>query len=100
MIVNAGQLPLYRRHVRQHHAERQRLIQPEPDDSGPYAGIVFFQPSDNKQTITVTANASGIIGMVYVPRPCFRIAETGRSKGLSSSTRSWSAATESPARPR
>ncbi len=34
---------------------------------GPYAGIVFFQPSDNKQTMTVTANATGITGTIYAP---------------------------------
>jgi hypothetical protein len=43
--------------------------------SGPYAGIVFFQPRDNKQPLTVTANASGIMGMVYAPGAA--LAETG-----------------------
>ena len=38
-----------------------------PMTSGPYAGIVFFQPSDNKQTLTVTGNASGITGTIYAP---------------------------------
>jgi len=35
--------------------------------SGPYAGIVFFQPSDNTQAMTVTGNASGITGTTYAP---------------------------------
>jgi len=38
-----------------------------PATSGTYAGIVFFQPVDNKQAITVAANASGITGTVYAP---------------------------------
>ena len=35
--------------------------------SGPYAGIVFFQPGDNTQAMTVTGNASGITGTIYAP---------------------------------
>ena len=38
-----------------------------PMMSGPYAGIVFFQPSDNRQAMTVTCNASGVSGTVYAP---------------------------------
>ncbi len=38
-----------------------------PMTRGPYAGIVFFQPSDNKQTVTVTANTTGITGTIYAP---------------------------------
>ncbi|HKM56643.1 MAG TPA: S53 family peptidase, partial [Isosphaeraceae bacterium] len=38
-----------------------------PATSGTYAGIVFFQPSDNKQSLTVSANASGITGTIYAP---------------------------------
>src|SRR5208337_2344021 len=38
-----------------------------PATSGTYAGIVFFQPSDNKQALTVSANASGITGTIYAP---------------------------------
>jgi hypothetical protein len=38
-----------------------------PMVSGPYAGIVFLQPSDNKQAITVTGNASVITGAAYAP---------------------------------
>jgi hypothetical protein len=38
-----------------------------PMMSGPYAGIVFFQPRDNKQAMAVTGNASGIIGTTYAP---------------------------------
>jgi hypothetical protein len=38
-----------------------------PMASGPYAGIVFFQPSDNHQTLTVTGNASGTSGTIYAP---------------------------------
>ena len=35
--------------------------------SGPYAGVVFFQPQDNSKTMTVTANATGITGTIYAP---------------------------------
>ena len=35
--------------------------------SGPYAGVVFFQPVDNTKTMTVTGNASGISGTTYAP---------------------------------
>ena len=38
-----------------------------PMMSGPYAGVVFFQPGDNKQAMTVTGNASGITGTTYAP---------------------------------
>ena len=38
-----------------------------PATSGPYAGIVFFQPSDNTKAMTVTTNASGITGTIYAP---------------------------------
>ncbi len=38
-----------------------------PATSGTYAGIVFFQPSDNTQPLTVSANASGITGTIYAP---------------------------------
>ena len=38
-----------------------------PMTSGPYAGITIFQPSENKQTLTVTGNASGIVGTIYAP---------------------------------
>jgi len=38
-----------------------------PATSGLYAGIVFFQPSDNNQAISVTGNASGITGTIYAP---------------------------------
>ena len=38
-----------------------------PMTRGPYAGIVFFQPGDNTQTMTVTANATGITGTIYAP---------------------------------
>jgi len=38
-----------------------------PLTSGPYAGVVFFQPSDSKQALTVTGNASGITGTIYAP---------------------------------
>jgi hypothetical protein len=38
-----------------------------PATSGIYAAIVFFQPPDNTNTMTVTANATGIAGMIYAP---------------------------------
>ena len=38
-----------------------------PATSGTYAGIVFFQPSDNTKAMTVTTNASGITGTIYAP---------------------------------
>ena len=38
-----------------------------PLTSGPYAGIVLFQPPDNTKTITVSGNASGITGTIYAP---------------------------------
>ena len=38
-----------------------------PATSGTYAGIVFFQPLNNTQAITVTGNASGITGTIYAP---------------------------------
>src|SRR5208337_4642967 len=36
-----------------------------PATSGTYAGIVFFQPSDNKQALTVSANGSAITGTFF-----------------------------------
>ena len=38
-----------------------------PMTRGPYAGIVFFQPNDNHQTITLAATATGITGTIYAP---------------------------------
>ena len=38
-----------------------------PLTSGPYAGIVFFQPGDNTKAMTVSGNASGITGTIYAP---------------------------------
>ena len=38
-----------------------------PVTSGPYAGIVFFQPLDNTNALTVSGNASGITGTIYAP---------------------------------
>ena len=52
-----------------------------PMMSGPYAGIVFFQPSDNEQAITVTGNASGITGTTYAPGLGFPRAANGAING-------------------
>ena len=38
-----------------------------PATSGPYAGIVFFQPSDNTNALTVSGIAPGISGTIYAP---------------------------------
>ena len=38
-----------------------------PATSGPYAGIVFFQPSDNTNALTVSGIAPGITGTIYAP---------------------------------
>jgi len=38
-----------------------------PATNGIYAGIVLFQPVDNTKSITVTANGSGITGVIYAP---------------------------------
>ena len=46
--------------------------------SGPNAGVVFFQPSDNKQAMTVTGNASGSTGTIFAPEPGFPRAVLGR----------------------
>ncbi len=48
-----------------------------PMTRGPYAGIVFFQPSDNKKTMTVTANATGITGTIYAPAAALSESGTG-----------------------
>ena len=38
-----------------------------PATSGTYAGIVFFQPLDNTKSISVSGNASAMIGTIYAP---------------------------------
>ncbi len=38
-----------------------------PATSGPYAGIVMFQPLDNTKAMIVSANATGITGTIYAP---------------------------------
>jgi hypothetical protein len=38
-----------------------------PMTSGRYAGIVFFQPLDNTNALTVSGIASGITGTIYAP---------------------------------
>ena len=45
--------------------------------TGPYAGIVFFQPVDNTKAITVTANAAGLSGTIYAPSA--QLAESGNA---------------------
>jgi hypothetical protein len=52
-----------------------------PMMSGSYAGIVFFQPSDNTQAITVTRNASGITGTTYAPGAGLSESGSGAIKG-------------------
>ena len=67
-----------------------------PATSGIYAGIVFFQPSDNTKAMTVTTNASGITGTIYAPGAALTESGNARSMRLCSSRGSRSAATASP----
>ena len=69
MIFNAGSnYPNAGRHLRRHHAQRQRLVQPDPaDDAGLMPGIVIFQTRDNSKALTVSGNASGMTGTIYAP---------------------------------
>jgi len=68
MIVNAGTLyPFTRGTYGSITLSGNGTCSLTPLARGPYAGIVFFQPSDNKQTMTVTANATGITGTIYAP---------------------------------
>ncbi len=48
-----------------------------PMTRGPYAGIVFLQPGDNKETMTVTASATGITGTIYAPAALLSESGTG-----------------------
>ena len=47
-----------------------------PATSGTYAGIVFFQPLDNTNALTVSGNTSGITGTIYAPAA--RLSESGQ----------------------
>ena len=46
-----------------------------PATSGTYAGIVFFQPLNNTNALTVSGNTSGITGTIYAPAA--RLSESG-----------------------
>ncbi len=48
-----------------------------PATSGTYTGITFFQPSDNTQSLNVSANASGISGTIYAPTALVSVGNGG-----------------------
>jgi hypothetical protein len=49
-----------------------------PPTSGTYAGILFFQPSDNTKTISVSGNSSGMTGAIYAPKAQLNLSASGQ----------------------